>query len=106
MNDSKLNRYGRRIQSRTEASATVADAAGMVWTHANPAELYRWISRRNALLRIVDSITSRNPEVPDSGWHGSAVLRNPGSPATTDFGDRGCGVPQTHATPVRTIGKL
>lgn len=31
----------------------VADDAGMIWMHANPAELYRWISRRNALLSTI-----------------------------------------------------
>ncbi len=34
-------------------SLQVADAAGMVWGHSNPAELYRWISRRNDLLRTI-----------------------------------------------------
>jgi hypothetical protein len=37
---------------RTSASKVV-DADGQVWRHDNPAELYRWISRRNELLRTI-----------------------------------------------------
>jgi hypothetical protein len=38
------------------------------------------------------------PDSQPPGWQGSAVLRNPGSPATSWPADRGCGVPQTPAT--------
>ena len=31
----------------------IADADGMVWAHSNPAELYRWVSRRNELLKTI-----------------------------------------------------
>ena len=29
----------------------IADADGVVWAHPNPVELYRWVSRRNELLK-------------------------------------------------------
>ena len=53
MNDLKLDRNGRWNGSLTATPSAVADAAGMVWSHANPAELYRWIARRNALLSTI-----------------------------------------------------
>lgn len=37
------------------------DAAGTVWAHANPAELYRWISRRNDLLSTIAVASGRDP---------------------------------------------
>jgi hypothetical protein len=40
--------------SRTTASK-VADAAGKMWRHDNPAELYRWVSHRNELLKTIDA---------------------------------------------------
>jgi hypothetical protein len=42
----------RRDDPRT-SPARVADAAGLVWGHSNPFELYRWVSRRNDLLRTI-----------------------------------------------------
>jgi hypothetical protein len=42
---------GRDV-ARTPA-AKVVDAAGQAWRHDNPAELYRWVSRRNELLRTI-----------------------------------------------------
>ncbi len=39
--------------SRGSRPVAVADVAGAVWGHPNPAELYRWISRRNALLETI-----------------------------------------------------
>lgn len=29
------------------------DDAGQLWRHVNPAELYRWVSRRNELLQTI-----------------------------------------------------
>jgi hypothetical protein len=34
----------------------VVDRGGRVWSHHNPAELYRWVSRRNELLRTIDAV--------------------------------------------------
>jgi hypothetical protein len=42
-----------RRDDRRAAAARVADAAGQVWRHSNPAELYRWVCRRNDLLRTI-----------------------------------------------------
>ena len=54
MNDITFDRISTaRPQGLLQAA--VADAAGMVWGHANPAELYRWISRRNDLLHTIAS---------------------------------------------------
>lgn len=39
------------------------DAAGRVWLHCNPAELHRWVSRRNELLRTI-VVASRAMIVP------------------------------------------
>lgn len=39
--------------------AVAADVAGMLWSHSNPAELYRWISRRNDLLRTIADAAPR-----------------------------------------------
>ena len=48
------DRAQARVRPRRAARAVVAtDAAGMAWGHANPAELYRWLARRNALLRTI-----------------------------------------------------
>jgi hypothetical protein len=44
----------RQADSRNPVSSTLAiDAAGRLWRHDNPAELYRWVSRRNDLLRTI-----------------------------------------------------
>jgi hypothetical protein len=34
-------------------ASTVRDDAGQVWRHDNPAELYRWVSHRNELIRTI-----------------------------------------------------
>ncbi len=39
----------------------VADTAGMVWGHSNPAELYRWIALRNNLLSTIAVAFTHNP---------------------------------------------
>ena len=52
MNDTMLDRK-LGDGARTTFQVRVADTAGMVWGHSNPAELYRWISRRNDLLQTI-----------------------------------------------------
>ena len=42
----------------------VADTAGMVWVHSNPAELYRWIALRNNLLSTIAVAFTHNPSPP------------------------------------------
>jgi hypothetical protein len=42
----------RPVANRPMAS-TVRDDAGLVWRHDNPAELYRWVSHRNDLIRTI-----------------------------------------------------
>ena len=61
MNDFVIDRNGFRNRCRRVAPTAVADSAGMVWTHSNPVELYRWILRRNALLSAIDVAFARTP---------------------------------------------
>lgn len=35
------------------SGATACDITGRVWAHPNPLHLYRWLSRRNELLRTL-----------------------------------------------------
>ena len=49
---------------RGPRATVVADAAGGVWAHSNPAELYRWVSRRNDLLGTIAAAFRRPPSRP------------------------------------------
>lgn len=62
MNDFTQNQVVRRDETRRQAPTTVADVTGVIWTHSNPAELYRWITRRNALLSTIDVAFARQLE--------------------------------------------
>jgi hypothetical protein len=42
-------------RAHTTPPLKAVDVAGRVWAHHNPAELYRWVSRRNELLRAIDA---------------------------------------------------
>ena len=64
MNDAMFDRAWAD-HDRATAQARVSDAAGMVWGHPNPVELYRWVSRRNDLLRtIAEAIPHGAPRAP------------------------------------------
>ena len=45
----------RTLPSRPRGAfpAAVADAAGVLWGHSNPVELYRWVALRNELLETI-----------------------------------------------------
>jgi hypothetical protein len=47
--------------TKRRAIAAVADLSGHVWTHPNPLHLYRWVSRRNELLRTLGAAVQRPP---------------------------------------------
>ena len=61
MNDFAFDPKATRTVSLDGLEVAVTDAAGMVWTHSNPAELYRWISRRNDLLKSIAVAFTNNP---------------------------------------------
>ena len=85
MNDSRTTMNTAPAASWASRVAVVDDA-GMVWAHANPAELYRWIAGRNDLLGTIavafrQGAGSSPPASPAIGStrRGPAVRRGPAS---------------------------
>jgi hypothetical protein len=48
-----MNSTDPRRDNHPISRTKVIDDAGAVWWHSNPAELYRWVCRRNELLRTI-----------------------------------------------------
>lgn len=75
-----LHTFDRKAVSagpRGPFQVAVADTAGMVWAHSNPAELYRWISLRNDLLKSISVAFNQGPSPTPRSLAGRRLL-NPG----------------------------
>ena len=65
---------------RDPPHARAVDQAGLVWAHPNPLYLYRWIARRDDLLRtIVAMQRARRRSAPDAAPDRNPIARVSGS---------------------------